>query len=137
MLEDLTKLHRRGQMTRRNFYIAGPISNSTDFRERFAVGCTEVLLLGHTPVSPLDVTKTKGINDDGGEGLWLVCMRADIHALIECDGIYMLRGWEESKGARLEHLIADGLGLEIVYQPEDEFVSRADNPRLHHGINTE
>ena len=37
-------------------------------------------------------------------------------ALTYCDAIYMLRGWENSKGARAEHAVAVWLGLEIIYQ---------------------
>ena len=36
--------------------------------------------------------------------------------LVDCDAIYMLRGWERSKGARAEHAVAVWIGLEIVYQ---------------------
>ena len=36
--------------------------------------------------------------------------------LIDCDAIYMLRGWENSKGARAEHAVAAWIGLEIKYQ---------------------
>ena len=33
-------------------------------------------------------------------------MAKDIMILLQCDAIYMLPGWQESKGARLEHKIA-------------------------------
>ena len=36
--------------------------------------------------------------------------------LVNCDAIYMLRGWEQSKGARAEHAVAVWIGLEIMYQ---------------------
>lgn len=36
--------------------------------------------------------------------------------LVDCDAIYMLRGWRESKGARAEHAVAVWIGLEIMYQ---------------------
>jgi len=36
--------------------------------------------------------------------------------LVGCDAIYMLRGWEQSKGARAEHAVAVWIGLEIMYQ---------------------
>ena len=36
--------------------------------------------------------------------------------LTDCDAIYMLRGWESSKGARAEHAVAVWIGLEIIYQ---------------------
>jgi len=45
-------------------------------------------------------------------------MRADIRALLECDAIYMLRGWEQSAGARCEHLVAAMCGIEIMYEKE-------------------
>ena len=36
--------------------------------------------------------------------------------LVNCDAIYMLRGWENSKGATAEHAVAKWIGLEITYQ---------------------
>jgi len=36
--------------------------------------------------------------------------------LVDCDAIYMLRGWERSKGARAEYAVAVWIGLEIIYQ---------------------
>ena len=44
---------------------------------------------------------------------WGKCMRTVIPLLCECDGIYMLKGWKQSKGAKLEHFIALKLGLKI------------------------
>ena len=43
-------------------------------------------------------------------------LRKDVEELLTCDAIYMLKGWETSKGARLEHLIASELGLHIYYE---------------------
>ena len=40
--------------------------------------------------------------------------------LVDCDAIYMLRGWENSKGARAEHAVAVWIGLEIMYQGGQE-----------------
>lgn len=40
--------------------------------------------------------------------------------LCDCDAIYMLRGWEQSKGATAEHAVAKWIGLEIIYQGEAE-----------------
>ncbi|MGQ4876838.1 MAG: DUF4406 domain-containing protein [Promethearchaeia archaeon] len=46
-------------------------------------------------------------------------IRQDILELLDCDCIYMLCGWENSKGARLEHHIASVLQLEIYYQEQN------------------
>ena len=43
-------------------------------------------------------------------------MKADIRMLLECGGIFMLTGWEKSRGARLEYDIAIQTGKTIVYQ---------------------
>ena len=41
-----------------------------------------------------------------GCGTWNDCMRRDIAALMNCDTLATLPGWEHSKGAGLEVLIA-------------------------------
>ncbi len=45
---------------------------------------------------------------------WRVHMRADIALLVQCDMIYMLRGWELSKGAKLEHDVATSCGIKAL-----------------------
>jgi hypothetical protein len=40
-------------------------------------------------------------------------MRVDIKALCDCDAIVMLMGWGCSRGARLEHYIAEQLEIKI------------------------
>lgn len=58
------------------------------------------------------------INPDPAAG-WQQCMRADIRELVTCDEIVMLQGWENSKGATLEHHIAQTLGLKVIYLVRD------------------
>lgn len=43
-------------------------------------------------------------------------LRFDIQALLVCDKIYMLLGWNNSSGAILEKSIAEALGYEVEYQ---------------------
>jgi hypothetical protein len=43
-------------------------------------------------------------------------MKLDIKELLKCDVIFMLHGWELSKGATLEHSIAELCGIKIIYQ---------------------
>lgn len=47
-------------------------------------------------------------------------LQADIAWLKECDVIVFVAGWEQSKGARMEHVIAKALGKEIHYLTEEE-----------------
>jgi hypothetical protein len=104
-------------MSKPLIYIAGSITGIEDFKARFEQAKVEVAQLGYEPVSPCDVTKP--FPDTGAKEIWLACMKLDIPALLNCDGIYLLRGWENSRGARLEKLIADGLDMLVLYQAED------------------
>ena len=45
-------------------------------------------------------------------------MRESIKALATTDKIYMLKGWEDSKGAKLERVIAQGLDIPILYEED-------------------
>jgi hypothetical protein len=41
-------------------------------------------------------------------------MRADVAALVECDAIALLPGWQESRGAKAEYLLAREMGLKTI-----------------------
>ena len=45
---------------------------------------------------------------------WADYMRADIRALVACEAIALLPGWEQSRGARREVSIAEDLGMRRV-----------------------
>jgi len=47
---------------------------------------------------------------------WEKYMVEDLKALLECDTIYMLKNWNESKGATIERQLALQLGFNIIYQ---------------------
>lgn len=53
-------------------------------------------------------------------------LRADVAMLVQCDAIALLPGWEESRGAQLEYLVARELNLAIfdaqTIQPLDQDV---------------
>ena len=38
----------------------------------------------------------------------------DLWHLMRCDGIYMLDGWQQSKGAKTERAVAEAFGLVII-----------------------
>ena len=88
--------------------ISGAISNNPDYKWDFAKAKALIVAAGHEAVNPAEVT----IKD----GTWLDFMRHDIKLLADCEGVYMLAGWEQSKGACVEHQLAQGLGLKIYYE---------------------
>ena len=47
------------------------------------------------------------------DGSWAAHMRVDIAALMHCDGVALLPGWEQSKGACVEVDLARTLGMDV------------------------
>lgn len=47
---------------------------------------------------------------------WENYMKTDIKALCDCDAIYMLSNWTNSKGAEIERRIAIDLGMKVIYE---------------------
>jgi hypothetical protein len=43
----------------------------------------------------------------------------DIKKLMECDTIFMMKGWELSKGCRIEHHIAFALGMQVIEEGDN------------------
>ena len=61
------------------------------------------------PVNPMKIKHKENAS-------WEDYMKEDIGALLQCDGIFMLKNWSESKGARVEYAIARELKLPIFYE---------------------
>ena len=91
----------------KRIYLSGPMTGLPGLNfPAFAAMTASLRADGHT------VTNPDEINPDGGS--WNDCMRRDIAALMDCDTVATLPGWEHSKGARLEVLIAERLGMTVV-----------------------
>lgn len=92
------------------FYIAGRISDETDYWHKFQRAQQRLETDGHTAVNPCTL-------HDGREGReWADFMIRDIKAMLDCDGIYALRCWRWSKGATIEVQLALRLGKVVVYE---------------------
>ncbi len=94
------------------WYISGKITGLPQDQvvAKFTQAAEQVISYGHKPVNPLD----NGLPFDES---WNKHIVADIALLVECDAIYLLSDWKNSKGARIEEKIAQECGLEIVMQP--------------------
>lgn len=87
-------------------YISGPITGTEDYKERFRMAEMELRHVGHIPVNPVTISEKLGKNLPHE-----AYMKRDIEWLITCEGIYMLPGWENSEGAKVEKMIADACGI--------------------------
>jgi len=89
-------------------YIAGPMTGLPEFNyPAFFRAADRLRDVGHDPINPARA--------DGREGCktWLDYMRAALLDLAVCDGIALLDGWGESRGAALEAHIARSLDLPV------------------------
>jgi hypothetical protein len=61
-----------------------------------------------------DVVNPAELNPDQTAS-WEQCMRVDLAALVTCEEIHMLEGWEHSRGAKLELHVATALGMRPIF----------------------
>ena len=93
-------------------YISGPITGRPikDAEEHFArkefiLKCPSV-----KPINPMKIKPFLGFEN------WYCYMITDVWALLKCDAIYMLKGWEQSRGAKIEKRIAEFMGMRKFYE---------------------
>ena len=90
-------------------YLSGKITGQADYLEKFAAAEERLTKEGFDVINPARV------NDclPKSTSYWDY-MRMAITMLEMADAIYMLKGWEDSKGARLERKIAEMRKIVIV-----------------------
>lgn len=91
-----------------HIYISGKITGTKDYYARFEKAENDLIKMGYAPINPVK-------NEPEGKD-WEYYMRQDIMKLMCCSGIYMLKGWRYSRGAKLEFKIAKNLGFKIIYE---------------------
>lgn len=116
--------HTRGARV----YLSGPITNWPTHRSDFARAEEVVRSLGHEPVNPLNIPacRTQTCNGErpadaeqraGFAHSWECYMKTDVAALVTCDYIYLLSGWERSRGARRELSVAMLMEIPVLPPP--------------------
>jgi len=89
-------------------YVAGPMTGITDFNyPAFNAVADQLRAMGYEVENPADHGIVEGAQ-------WADYMAYDLTRLGLCGVIALLPGWENSKGAQLEVLIARHLGMTIV-----------------------
>lgn len=98
----------------KRIYIAGSISNNGTLppaavSERLsAFKAAEIALRAHgfEPLNPARRGKVEGKT-------WLAYMRDSLRDIADADGLAMLDGWEDSRGAQIERELAIDLGIPV------------------------
>jgi len=96
-------------------YIAGPMTGYPEFNyPAFAYAATALRAQGVKVISPHE------LHDNGiapasynNERTYEWYLRAGLKALLECNEVVLLPGWEESRGACLERHVAEALGMPV------------------------
>ncbi len=119
-------------------YIGGPIAGKPFANiDAFKAAENRLSKDGHDVINPHNVTPHQhdGPCPDGpwaGEGGYhnAPCyMRSDLAAMLTCDAIYLLAGWELSTGARTEFEAARAAGLTILYESSGIDVAHLERQR--------
>ena len=98
------------------YYIAGPMAGYEDLnRAAFDVAKARLIEAGHDVISPADISRALPLGENEMRAIALL----DIHAMLQCGAVFMLRRWEASRGARAEHAVALWTGIRIHYQQEE------------------
>lgn len=100
-------------------YIVGPMSGLPRLNfDAFDDMAASLMIAGYVVLSPADLLRANGIDPEGAADQCTnediaFFMRANIHALLQCDFAVALPGWERSASARCELHVARATGLQV------------------------
>lgn len=96
-------------------YISGKISGLpfSQVQAKFRSAQEHLESLGYTVVNPLD----NGLSE---QHTWAEHMLEDIKMLFECDAVYLLSDWADSRGAIIEKYIAEISGKQVLSQTKED-----------------
>ena len=92
-------------------YISGPISGDERYRLHFGAAAYRLRRAGYEPASPAEIGAPVAARD--GDSDWLGWMRTCMRLLATCDGVALLPGWRDSRGAMAEADWAESVGLPV------------------------
>lgn len=93
-------------------YISGPIRGEKDYKRKFGQAEERLKRNGFITVNPARMNYS-GLSREQ-------MLEIDLEFLRLCDYIYMLKGWEKSRGACMEYGFARAVGKLIYFQEDEE-----------------
>lgn len=94
-------------------YIAGPMSGLPEFNYPAFEDAERTLDPHFDVLSPHRIDFDQGTTP--GEHPWVWYMRHALRLLLDADGVALLPGWQDSRGAKIEHDLAVELGMPVRY----------------------
>lgn len=88
-------------------YISGKVTGLRNYKAIFEEAEKKLNALGLMPINPVKNGEVPGWK-------WEDYMKKDIKLLLDCDFIYRLPNWNESKGAQIENELAKTLGIPVL-----------------------
>ena len=98
-------------MTQRKIYISGKITG-LPYEEAFRIFEDAEHKLQQQGFSVINPMKIKHEHDLS----WESYMKEDLKAMLDCDAIYLLPNYKDSKGAMIEYDLALILNLNIIFE---------------------
>jgi hypothetical protein len=90
------------------FYIAGKINGLDNYKEKFKQAEETLIATGHICMNPAILTEGFPY-----EAYMPICTSM----IDQCEAIYMLNNWKDSRGAKVERAYAEATNKQIYYQP--------------------
>lgn len=101
-------------------YIAGPMTGLPEFNyEAFHRAAAILRASGYKVISPAEGSMAQHTKLP-----WSFFMIRALLKMAKADEVYFLRGWEKSKGARIEHRVSRWLGMKHSFEPDPKKVGR-------------
>ena len=100
-------------------YVSGKMRGVHNYnRGQFDRWTRKLKELGFDAVNPMDIGDSIATPEeiDASQEIVERVMAADIAALLKCDAIFMLRGWETSEGARRELKVALEMNIPVMQE---------------------
>jgi hypothetical protein len=106
-------------------YLAGKMRHVPLFNfPAFDAAAADLRSHGLTVISPAELDRAAGFDPVSLPANWdwgtlpedfalRHAAERDLAAILECDAIHLLPGWQESKGARAERAVAEWIGLGV------------------------